>query len=309
MRIERIGQAAPSRRCWHELGNALSAGPAHCGGVKAALLPDQPDQESRRQIMCSRGRSDFRADRADEPGRLLGRRGALHSSLFRRSRLFSRFRPHCGRESGFKRRAPDEWLRFRGGFGADGKARAQENESRHQIRHVLTPSLKGGHAHTLPYASTKTSIPGTPDESCSRFIPGRPSGPGGCPAAQNARGRGVLQRLIPGRGRRGANDNIPMLNRAVPPRFDRPVERLLDRTLTAPVPLDDRRRPIRSIRLRNVDPAHRRGDIAARLDALQQVQKIGLKVRFVVGRCPSGRCRAHHPCGSTGRLPSSIPDR
>ena len=49
----------------------------------------------------------------------------------------------------------------------------------------------------------------------------------------------------------------------------------------------DAERPIRSIRLRNVDPAHRRGDIAAGLDALQQVQKIGLKVRFVVGRCHS----------------------
>ena len=41
---------------------------------------------------------------------------------------------------------------------------------------------------------------------------------------------------------------------------------------------------MRAIRLRNVDPAHRRSDIAAGLDALQEVQQIGLQVRLVVRR-------------------------
>ena len=43
--------------------------------------------------------------------------------------------------------------------------------------------------------------------------------------------------------------------------------------------------PLRAVRLRDVCSADRRRVIAARLDALQEVQKIGLQVHFVVRRC------------------------
>src|SRR5208337_179158 len=42
--------------------------------------------------------------------------------------------------------------------------------------------------------------------------------------------------------------------------------------------------PLRAVRLRNVDPTHRRGDVAAGLDALQERQKVGLQVRLVLRR-------------------------
>ena len=123
--------------------------------------------------MCSRGPPDFRADRADEPGRLLACRGALHWSLFRRSRLFSSFQPHCGLGSGFKPWAPDEWLQFPDGFGADGKAHAQENESRDQIRHVLTPSLRGGTRSHIPlrvYEDQYSGIPQMINPKLSKIV-------------------------------------------------------------------------------------------------------------------------------------------
>lgn len=41
---------------------------------------------------------------------------------------------------------------------------------------------------------------------------------------------------------------------------------------------------LRAVRFRNVDPAHRRGDIAAGLDSLQKVQKVGLQARLVIPR-------------------------
>src|SRR5208337_484007 len=43
-------------------------------------------------------------------------------------------------------------------------------------------------------------------------------------------------------------------------------------------------RPLRAVRFRNVDPAHRRGDISAGLDALQESRKVGLQVRLVLRR-------------------------
>jgi hypothetical protein len=47
----------------------------------------------------------------------------------------------------------------------------------------------------------------------------------------------------------------------------------------------DAERSLRAIRFRDVDPAHRRSDIAAGLDALQEVQQLGLQVRLVIRRC------------------------
>ncbi len=46
----------------------------------------------------------------------------------------------------------------------------------------------------------------------------------------------------------------------------------------------DAERAFRAVRLRDVTPPHRRRDVAARLDARQQVREIGLQVRFVVVR-------------------------
>jgi hypothetical protein len=44
-------------------------------------------------------------------------------------------------------------------------------------------------------------------------------------------------------------------------------------------------RPLRSIRLGYVHSPNRRGLVATRLDPLQEVQEIGLKVRLIVRRC------------------------
>src|SRR5688572_20614892 len=61
----------------------------------------------------------------------------------------------------------------------------------------------------------------------------------------------------------------------------------------------DTQRPLRAIRSRNIGPAHRRGVVTARLDALQEAREIGLQVRLVVGRS--------HPIDARGTVLAGQP--
>src|SRR5271166_3932664 len=61
--------------------------------------------------------------------------------------------------------------------------------------------------------------------------------------------------------------------------------------------------PLRAVRLWNVDPTHRRGGVAAGLDALQERQKIGLQVRLVLRRCHPVDAR----CSILARQPVRLP--
>src|SRR5262245_8811666 len=58
-RLEWVGQTPPAGCSRHELRNALRAGPTDRGRIEAALLPDQPREELRGQVVLQRSPAQF----------------------------------------------------------------------------------------------------------------------------------------------------------------------------------------------------------------------------------------------------------